>query len=154
MSVDIKAKNKGIDDYCSSYWNWRPIVCFIQMAIDKAGLNINTEKWQYNDNAGLDNQFECTALAEAVWNIIIEKELTDDDDIYVVYGGWRLVEGGGLLDVDTVIDLGNQYAAGTILYNSIMLPDGRRVISAHDVPVFEIKNFVRFLRKCGGFEIH
>lgn len=153
MSVDIKAKNKGIDDYSSSYWNWRPIVCFMQMAIDKAGLNINTEKWQYNDNAGLDDQFQCTALAEAVWKIIIEKELTDDDDVYAVYGGWR-TDNGGLLEVDKVIDLNNQYPIGTILYSSIILSDGRRVISAHDVPVFEIKNFVRFLRKCGGFEIH
>jgi hypothetical protein len=153
MGFIIKSK-KSEEDLSFPGYSWRPIVCLINAAMKRKGIDINTEKWQYNDNAGLNTQEECDRVANAVSEAIIEKKLLDDDEIYASYGGWRIYGKKGLLEKEIAEELNKKYPFGTLLYEGISLPDGRMVHSAHCIEVFRIKNFIKFLHRCGGVEIN
>ena len=51
------------------------------------------------------------------------------------------------------MELNKDYAEGTLMFRSVVMPDGTLAESSHSTSLGRIKQFVTFLRGCGGFEI-
>jgi hypothetical protein len=49
--------------------------------------------------------------------------------------------------------LNEQYPYGSILYGSVVMDNGSIAHPSHSAPLSHVKNFISFLRECGGFEI-
>ena len=143
--------------FCSNWWGWRPIHALCEVVQEKYKLRINTSKWGENSGAGLRNPKKCNELADALEKHLDEhladnvKE--DDDRIYLCLGAWVFSDGSFLKD-DIEEKLNNDYPYGSVLFNKVVLPDGSFVEPAHSSSLSHIKNWIAFLRNCGGFEIY
>jgi len=138
----------------SNWWGWRPIVMLCEFANDDRELGFDLTYWGSNDGAGLKTQEECNVLADELEDLIKnETQLEDDiDTIYLNLGMWSDME-GRILDEKIQTELNEQYPHGSILYSSVVLDDGQIVNPSHSAPLSHVKNFISFLRECGGFEI-
>ena len=161
MGVDISGKkpttNEG-DYFSSNWWGWRPINYICQLAAEQSKLKIDFSYWGSNDGKGLTTQKQCDKLADAIELLISnsagynENMVDNDDRIYVVLGAW--VEAGtGRFYSEEDIELNEQYEYGSILFNSVVTKSGKMVESAHSCSLGHIKNWITFLRGCGGFKI-
>jgi hypothetical protein len=161
MGVDISGRkpttNEG-DYFSSNWWGWRPINYICQLAAEQSKLKIDFSYWGSNDGKGLTTQKQCDKLADAIELLISnsagynENMVDNDDRIYVVLGAW--VEAGtGRFYSEEDIELNEQYEYGSILFNSVVTKSGKMVESAHSCSLGHIKNWITFLRGCGGFKI-
>jgi hypothetical protein len=127
------------------------------MAAYKSKLKIDFEHWGSNDGKGLRTQKQCDKLADAIEEFIsdgMNEFLTDDEDrIYIVMGSWCEAGTGKFIGSEIEQSLNQQFEYGTIQYSSIVTESGMRVESAHSTSLGRIKNFITFLRNCGGFQI-
>ncbi len=158
MGVDIsgrKPKSEVGDYFGSNWWGWRPIHTICDIAIYKEKLRMNTEYWGSNDGKGLRTQKQCDRLAEAIEGLLGDDiNLKEDNDrVYLCLGSWCEFGTGKFIPNELVISLNEQYPMGTILYTSIICEDGTAVESSHSTSVGRIKEFINFLKNCGGFEI-
>lgn len=145
-------ENPG-DYFRSNWWGWRPIVMLCEIASEKFDLGIEFSLWGSNDGSGLDTQIECNELADALDEITHEFFETDIDTLQLCLGSWTTTS-GKFLDKDIQDNLNEQYPFGTILNTSVVLvDDGTLVQSSHSVHKNHVKQFISFLRECGGFEI-
>ena len=161
MGVDIsgrKPKTNEGDYFSSNWWGWRPINYICQLAAEQSKLKIDFSYWGSNDGKGLTTQKQCDKLADAIELLISnsagynENMVDNDDRIYVVLGAW--VEAGtGRFYSEEDIELNEQYEYGSILFNSVVTKSGKMVESAHSCSLGHIKNWITFLRGCGGFKI-
>jgi hypothetical protein len=158
MGVDISGKNpinETGDYFHANWWGWRPIHYLCEMAIYDYKLNYNTDYWGSNDGMGLQNAEECNTLADALEEILgsdIDAK-KDDERVYVCLGSWCEAGTGKMLDGETTQSLNKQFEDGEIHYTPIVAENGQLVESAHSTSVGRIKQFIEFLRNCGGFEI-
>jgi len=155
FEVSDKWENENPGDYFrSNWWGWRPIVMLVEFANDDYELGFDLEYWGSNDGAGLDNQEDCNKLADALETIITtQTELEDDvDTIYLNLGSWTSME-GQFLGEEVNEQLNEQYPYGSILYGSVVMDNGSIAQPSHSAPLRHVKNFISFLRECGGFEI-
>ncbi len=161
MGVDISGRkpttNEG-DYFGSNWWGWRPINYICQLAAEQSKLKIDFSYWGSNDGKGLRTQKQCDKLADAIELLISnstgynENMVDNDDRIYVVLGAW--VEAGtGKFYSEEDVELNEQYEYGSILFNSVVTKSGKMVESAHSCSLGHIKNWITFLRGCGGFQI-
>jgi hypothetical protein len=68
-------------------------------------------------------------------------------------GSWCEAGTGKFIGSEIEQSLNEQFECGTIQYSSIVTESGMRVESAHSTSLGRIKNFITFLRNCGGFQI-
>lgn len=139
----------------SNWWGWRPIVAMVETASIVHDVKINTQKWHYNDGEGPETQEECDVIADLLEHMIntSDSPLKENDDVlYACMGSWCTSEGGFLTENEEN-QLNEQYPIGTILTSSIISSDGRIVQPSHSVSYSLIKEFIHFLRNCGGFQI-
>lgn len=163
MGVDITGLNPTIvsqeenlgEYFHSNWWAWRPIHILCDVVSQKYNLGINTRGWGENSGYGLSNANECNKLADAIENYIptVFKDVNDDDVIYVCFGCWCTKDGKFISDENEDI-LEKDYPIGTILFNGVVLSDGTIVYPSHGSTLGFIKNWVKFLRNCGGFQIY
>jgi hypothetical protein len=153
MGMDVYGKNpsNGKGEYFrANVWSWRPIHSLIRVANVIADGELFDEKtldsMGYNDGAGLKTQNECNTLAYVLENIITPARLKEigfvvDDEEFsfpVDQPGELVTDGTGLL----------------IRNSDVVLDDAKKVRSAYGTSLDHIKEFVEFLRHCGGFEVN
>jgi len=148
-----ESENPG-DYFRSNWWGWRPIVMLVEFANEDNELGFDLSNWGSNDGAGLDNQEDCNKLADALEeSITTQTELEDEvDTIYLNLGMWTSME-GKCLGEEINEQLNEQYPYGTILYGGVVMDDGSIAQPSHSAPLRHVKNFISFLKECGGFEI-
>jgi len=107
----------------------------------------------------LRTQKQCDKLADAIELLISnnagynENMIDNDDRIQIVLGAWVEAGTGKFIGSEKEHILNQQYEYGSILFSSVVTKDGVVVESAHSASLGRIKEFVTFLRGCGGFEI-
>jgi hypothetical protein len=162
MGVDIsgrKPTTKEGDYFQANWWGWRPINYICQLASNESKLKINFDYWGSNDGKGLRTQKQCDKLADAIELLIsnspdFNEYLSEDSDrIYICLGSWCEAGTGKFIPSDKQIGLNQQYPEGTLLFRPVVMPDGLIVETSHSASLSRIKEFVTFLRGCGGFEI-
>ena len=126
----------------------------VEFANEDNELGFDLTNWGSNDGAGLDNQEDCNKLADALEeSITTQTELEDEvDTIYLNLGMWTSME-GKFLGEEINEQLNEQYPYGTILYGGVVMDDGSIAQPSHSAPLRHVKNFISFLKECGGFEI-
>lgn len=137
----------------SNWWGWRPILFICNVAIDESKIKIDTRLWGENSGGGLRSQQKCNLLADAIEKIIEQLAMEKDNDvIYTAHGMW-VDNTGAFVGEELNRKLNDIHPIGSILYSSIVLEDGGIYSPAHGTSLFHIKEFINFLRNCGGFEI-
>ena len=160
MGVDIsgrKPKTEAGDYFSSNWWGWRPILAISEAAMLNSKLDYDTSYWGSNDGKGLRTQKQCDKLADAIellisnnWN----EYLTEDDDrIYIVMGSWCEAGTGKFVPSEFTASLNEQYEYGDILYTPVVAENGTMVESSHGTSLGRLKQWITFLRNCGGFKI-
>jgi hypothetical protein len=160
MGVDIsgrKPKTEAGDYFASNWWGWRPIVAISEAAMLNSKLDYDTSYWGSNDGKGLRTQKQCDKLADAIELLIsnnYNEYLTEDDDrIYIVMGSWCEAGTGKFIGSEREHILNQQYEYGDILYAPVVAEDGTLVESSYSTSLGRIKQWITFLRNCGGFKI-
>ena len=162
MGVDIsgrKPKTEEGDYFSSNWWGWRPINYICQLAAEESKLKIDFSYWGSNDGKGLRTQKQCDKLADAIELLIsnstdFNEFLTDDDDrIYICMGSWCEAGTGRFIPTDKQYELNEQYPDGTLLFRPVVMNDGLIVEASHSISLGRLKEFITFLRNCGGFQI-
>ena len=152
-----KEENPGVY-FSSNWWAWRPIHMLCDIVSRKYKLRINTTGWGENSGFGLKNASKCEQLADALEKYVFEDistELNQDDDIiYLCLGGWCTNDGSFHHVKQDEEKLDAQYPPGTILFQGVVTEDGTLVYPSHSSSLGHIKNWINFLRHCGGFEIY
>ncbi len=151
-----EAENPGIY-FRSNWWGWRPILMLCEMAKDKYRLKMDMSYWGSNDGKGLRTQKQCDRLANALElmlnNDIVYKDFIADNSnvIYMVTGSWDVTDTGeAFLEED---ELNEEYDYGTILWAPVMTKKGVMVETRYSCSLEHLKDWINFLRGCGGFEI-
>jgi hypothetical protein len=160
MGVDIsgrKPKTEEGDYFCSNWWGWRPIVALSEAAMISSKLDYDTSYWGSNDGKGLRTQKQCDKLADAIELLISnnynEYLTTDEDRIYIVMGMWCEAGTGKFIPSEVQSVLNEQYEYGDILYGPVVAVDGTLAESSYSTSLGRLKQWVTFLRNCGGFKI-
>ena len=160
MGVDIsgrKPKTEAGDYFSSNWWGWRPILAISEAAMLNSKLDYDTSNWGSNDGKGLRTQKQCDKLADAIELLIsnnYNEYLTEDDDrIYIVMGSWCEAGTGKFIGSEREHVLNQQYEYGDILYAPVVAEDGTLVESSYSTSLGRIKQWITFLRSCGGFKI-
>ena len=160
MGVDIsgrKPKTDAGDYFCSNWWGWRPILALSESAMLKAKLDYDTSYWGSNDGKGLGTQKQCDKLADAIELLISETYneflMEDDDRIYICMGSWCEAGTGRFIPSEFTQSLNEQYEWGDILYGPVVAENGTMVESSYSTSLGRLKEWITFLRNCGGFSI-
>jgi len=149
---DWEDKNPGYY-FRSNWWGWRPIVMLCDVAAHNHKLDIKTESWMGNDGMGPDTWEECTALADALQDLI-DKDGSfeeEEDVIYCNMGSWSTMN-GGIVSEDIIEELNEVLPYGKVTMTGIVRDDGVYYPS-HSSPKWLIDQFIVFLRHCGGFSV-
>ena len=96
LTDEFKDNNPGYY-FRSNWWGWRPIVMLSEIAAQNSGLDIDFKYWGANDGKGLETQEQCTALANALEELLAADGSFEHetDELYVNMGSWR--DGSGML---------------------------------------------------------
>ena len=141
----------------SNIWEWGTIHMLCEMANDKYKLKMNMEYWDSNDGKGLRTQKQCDRLADALelmMNDNFPKEFMEDDSnvIQVAMEFWEMID-TGKISLEDKADLNERYPCGTIFFDPVVTKKGVRVQSPYSCLLEDIKDWILFLRECGGFNI-
>ena len=140
----------------SNWWGWRPIQMLCEVASEKHDLDIDFKYWGSNDGKGLDNQADCTALADALEDILkADGGFEDDyDTLYMNLGSWT-DQSGTFIPEDIRKKLDEELPLGKVTFTGIMLADHGATVyyPSHGADKRHVINFIEFLRDCGGFTI-
>jgi len=138
-------------------YGWRPIVAISEAAMISSKLDYDTSYWGSNDGKGLRTQKQCDKLADAIELLISnnynEYLAEDDDRIYIVMGSWCEAGTGRFIGSEREHVLNQQFEYGDILYAPIVAEDGTMVESSYSTSLGRLKEWITFLRNCGGFKI-
>ena len=173
-----KAKELPGQYFNATFFQWRPI--HILCGVVNEGLTIklpSMQKWGDNNGAGFKSQGQCDILAEGLDLIIDKFEKWGSGKIYLDVSGF--VDGGMYIKYKGVDKTALAIKSAEFLTEEDMekYKDGIKFIQkqgicvrtpyviedpkdeyvliepAHSVYLPHIREFVRFLRNCGGFEI-
>ena len=160
MGVDISGRKPKTDEgdyFCSNWWGWRPILALSEAAMLSGKLDYDTSYWGSNDGKGLRTQKQCDKLADAIELLISnnynEYLTTDEDRIYIVMGMWCEAGTGRFILSEVQAVLNEQYEYGDILYGPVVAVDGTMAESSYSTSLGRLKQWITFLRSCGGFQI-
>lgn len=154
MGVDITGRSPSSmagKYFQTSWWCWRPMYAIINQVSDKYGLDIDTELYSSNDGGGIDNEEDSQLLAHSIEEWLLENGCEDDDVIYLSLGIWRKAHGNGHVEDKPENGLGRYL--GDIMFSGVVGPDGEILYPLHSIDVKQVREFVEFLKNCGGFEI-
>jgi len=151
MGMDVYGKSGNY--FRANMWSWRPINAIIDIVNDKHELGLNTDGFAYNDGAGIDNQEQCSILADKIEELLDTEELEGSDLIYINLGGWYC-DDKFHYDDQIAESLNLDYPIGSFLYSSVVGPEGEVYKPSHSTDVEHIKEFIDFLRTCDGFKIY
>lgn len=153
IADDWEKENPGYY-FRSNWWGWRPIHVLADIAINVAELPFTTKGWGGNNGHGLKTQEDCDLLADAMELVLLlnKKNVEEDTDkIYICLGSWVTSDGRFVSNDEK---LNEDYPSATILYSGVISGEGELVFPAHSASLSLVKEFITFLRECGGFEIH
>ena len=68
-------------------------------------------------------------------------------------GSWCEAGTGRFIPSEKQMGLNEDYEYGTLLFRPVVMADGSLAESSHSTSLGRIKEFVTFLRNCGGFQI-
>jgi hypothetical protein len=68
-------------------------------------------------------------------------------------GSWCEAGTGKFIPSDFTTSLNEQYEYGDILYGPVVAANGTMVESSHSASLGRLKEWITFLRNCGGFKI-
>jgi len=137
-SFDLHPKNDS-SRFSVSSWVWKALLWVIESSAALAGLAIDFDYWDSNDNRGLGTQAECDELADA-----IEKFIRGRSDDFVFHRPFSEGEKQSI-----VLMLINSTGSTQADAEDFV----RRETKHYVVDVATIREFIAFLRQCGGFEI-
>lgn len=140
----------------ANWWGWRPIHMIAEISLKVAELSLSTEGWDSNSGDGFKTQGECDLLADAmeVFTTLNKKQMSEDSDrLYLCMGSW-VRQDGRFINSDLEEELTKDNPLGTVMYSGVIDSTGELAYSAHSVSLSHLKQFITFLRNCGGFEIH
>ena len=142
-------KNAAGESFHINVWGWRPIHALLAIANEK-GPEIFTEDtlngMTYNDGYGLDQQEDCDKLAEAIAKLLDNVPLIVQSGLGVTNGEVfiRLTEDTRDMAVDQT---------GRFVGKDTTVPLDE-LQSPWSCSVEQIREFTKFLRNCGGFEVY
>jgi len=141
----------------SNWWAWRPILYLCGLANFEFSLKMDMSSWGFNFGKGLRTQKQCDRLADALELMLNDdfyKEFMADDSnvIYIVTGSWIVTSTLASFE-DEEADLNEQYEFGTILWAPVLTKKGVLVETTYSCSLEHFKNWINFLRACGGFKI-
>ena len=138
----------------ANVWSWRPINKIINKVNVDYNLDLDTEGFGSNSGNGLKNQADCDLLANAIENYVENNEnLLNSQVMYVNMGMWVADDNTFTIKSSEEDKLNRDYPIGSILYSSIITDQGKLVRPAWSTSLEHIREFINFLRHCGGFEI-
>jgi hypothetical protein len=138
----------------ANLWSWRPIQMIINQVNLNKDLGIDTSEFGYNSGAGLDTAEECIILADALVEFMENADLDDSDDrIYLCLGMWVSQEGGFSVPEEITEDLNKQFSMGKLIQGGVVGNDGNLYYPAWSTSNSHMREFITFLRNCGGFQI-
>lgn len=151
MGMDVYGINPADDDgdyFRANVWSWRPILSMIELANEMAGKTLldqeTLDSMGHNDGAGLNTQGECEFLAQLLQQLVTPKNLSDAgfvvDGEEINYPIWDK-------EKDLVTD------AEGLLKRADEVDDLENYKSAYGTTFDHVKQFIKFLRSCGGFEV-
>ena len=121
MGMDVYGRNQAY--FRASIWRWPALLQLIHKANQDSNLELDLKGWQWNDGCGLDTQEDCNALADALEKIVFPCKAS-------------VVFAAGNNDDGTHIGLA---LASTLGLNVTF-----------EVDLGHVKEFISFLRNCGG----
>jgi|TARA_R110002020_G_scaffold137687_3_gene307100 hypothetical protein len=144
----------------ANIWSWRPIhLAIVQANISlELGIDDDTiEGMGHNSGDGLKTQKECNALAHA---LEILADGMDEDKVTefgFAFGYWNYRDGAMIVSEEDTEVLNKKYPYGKCITEMpLKLATGKTtkdVWPAHVTQVKHLREFIEFLRHCGGFEI-
>jgi hypothetical protein len=138
----------------ANLWSWRPLNKIINLVNLTHNLNLDVEGFGSNSGDGLKTQEECSLLADAIEEYLENNQnLNDSQVIYVNLGMWVANDNSFSIKKQQETKLNRDYPIGSVLYSSIITDEGNLVKPAWSTDIEHIKEFINFLRHCGGFEI-
>lgn len=139
----------------ANLWSWRSIQTLIDSVLTMYDLNWDTSKFGENSGGGFRTQEQCDTIANGIEEILGDMIEAGKETIYLNLGMWVSYEPtGGVFNVpEEIQDELNEENTRTYVQGPIVASNGQLVVPAHSVNINHIKNFVNFLRHCGGFEI-
>jgi len=156
-AVDKWQEENPGDYFRSNWWAWRPIHELCDIVSRKYKLRINTSGWGENSGHGLRSPKKCEELGNALEDHInthLTEHLKEDDDRYYLCMGTWATDEGRFLPQETNEKLDEQYPLGTVLFQGVVLKDGTVAYPSHGSSLRHIRNWIAFLKTCGGFEIY
>lgn len=138
MGMDVMGKdpsNENGEYYRANIWAWATL----QSLLISAGCE-EAKKWSSNDGRGLNTQKACDVLADQLEHYI--KTHPEARYSMPVKGQSPIAEG--------VIRLLGAESLGTNPKGEF----GKGNISPYYIEVGDVREFITFLRSCGGFEIY
>jgi hypothetical protein len=128
MGMDIYGShpsNEAGEYFRASIWSWPPILSLVRTANQVFNLSYDTAGWEMNDGCGLDNQEDCSILADAMQRLLHSAE-----------SPVLTAEHGGMAK-----------AMSAAFGSNIGVKPQAETSKEH------VQRFIDFLRGCGGFRI-
>ena len=162
MGMDVSGRNPSTEEgyyFRANCWSWRPIHALCEITKHTHKLKFDTKGWDVNDGKGLRNQNQCDKLADALEDILkhhFHKITDENQEIEFNLGCWVNMDNSFVTQnmnsrISSQVD--EKYPYGTFITEPIVLDNGMRVKSAYTTSISFMKEWITFLRGCGGFQI-
>lgn len=132
MGMDIygrNPKNETGEYFRANIWSWRVIHDLCNKAIAEHRLPLKTDGWGFNQGHGLRSQKDCTRLATSLEAYV--KAHAPPENRYELPSDLHVQKGTG----------------------RFMNHPGPHTESAYSAGIDHVRDFIAFLKHCGGFEI-
>jgi len=160
---EFENNNPGVY-FRANLWSWRPIAEIIEYCNNVMGLNLPETflaGMHYNSGAGLDTQAECHKLADAIDSMIDSKfdgweYIGTNYKLYarkVVDPEGKIFEENLYNNPELVQELEQHLGDDMFIKDGVFEYKGIEYNTAHATSLSHLREFVTFLRECGGFEI-
>ena len=160
LDEEYHDNNPGVY-FRANIWSWRPIHLAIVQANMSLNLGIDADTidgMQFNSGHGLKTQQECDELAHALELLVDGMSEDGVTEFGFNLGSWNLRDGAFMVDEEDIGALNKKYPYGTLIHElpvKLATKDKvRNVWPSHTARVSHLKEFIEFLRHCGGFEIY
>ena len=157
----FQSENPGVY-FRANIWSWRPIAMVIVYVNEMYDLKLDEDflrKMHYNDGGGLKTQEECDKLADFMESFINTN-----------FEGWeyigmptsmlyyKVVNDDGTIreqhimgeEVEQLLD---KYGVMGFIKDGEIVTEDRIYHTSHSTGIEHLREFIAFLRECGGFEI-
>ena len=155
LDEEYHNNNPGIY-FRANIWSWRPMHLAIIQANESLNLGIDDDTidgMSHNSGAGLKTQEECDALAEALEMLADGMGEDGVTEFGFAFGYWSYRDGSMIVDEKDTETLNKEYKYGSIITEMPVKLLDKDVWPAHVTQVEHLRQFIEFLRNCGGFEI-